>query len=126
MEVKNLKKYFPLKSGLFSREKLYVKAVDDISFDLYKGETLGLVGESGSGKSTTGRTILRLLEPTEGKIFYKSQDISKINGGKLRSLRKNVQMIFQDPYASLNPRLTIGEAIVEPILSHGLMNKKRQ
>lgn len=124
MEVRNLKKYFPLTSGFLSREKLYVKAVDNISFDLYKGETLGLVGESGSGKSTAGRTILRLLEPTEGKIFYKNQDISEINGEKLRSWRKNIQMIFQDPYASLNPRLTVGEAIVEPILSHGLMNKK--
>ncbi|MDF2520999.1 MAG: dipeptide transporter ATP-binding protein [Clostridia bacterium] len=123
MEVKNLKKYFPLKSGLFSSQKLYLRAVDNISFDLYKGETLGLVGESGSGKSTTGRSILRLLEPTAGEIIYKNKNITTLKSSELRNMRKNIQMIFQDPYASLNPRMTIGEAIIEPILSHGLMTK---
>lgn len=123
MEIKNLKKYFPLKSGLFSSQKLYLRAVDNISFDLYKGETLGLVGESGSGKSTTGRSILRLLEPTAGEIIYKNKNITTLRSSELRNMRKNIQMIFQDPYASLNPRMTIGEAIIEPILSHGLMTK---
>lgn len=123
MEVKNLKKYFPLKSGLFSSQKLYLRAVDNISFDLYKGETLGLVGESGSGKSTTGRSILRLLEPTAGEIIYKNKNITTLKSSELRNMRKNIQMIFQDPYASLNPRMTIGEAIIEPMLSHGLMTK---
>ncbi|HHV46759.1 MAG TPA: ABC transporter ATP-binding protein [Tissierellia bacterium] len=123
MEVNNLKKYFTLKGSLFSRKKI-LKAVDDVSFELYKGETLGLVGESGSGKSTTGRTILRLLEPTYGQILYRGKDISKINGEELRSIRKNMQMIFQDPYASLNPRMTIGESIIEPMLSHNLLGKK--
>lgn len=123
MEVNNLKKYFTLKGSLFSRKRI-LKAVDDVSFELYKGETLGLVGESGSGKSTTGRTILRLLEPTYGQILYRGKDISKINGEELRSIRKNMQMIFQDPYASLNPRMTIGESIIEPMLSHNLLGKK--
>jgi len=123
MEVVNLKKYFTLKDSLFSRKRV-LRAVDDVSFELYKGETLGLVGESGSGKSTTGRTILRLTEPTSGQIFYHGQDISNINGEKMREMRKNMQMIFQDPYASLNPRMTIGESILEPILSHGLLESK--
>lgn len=124
MEVNNLKKYFPLKNSLFSREKKYVRAVDDVNFELYKGETLGLVGESGSGKSTTGRTILRLLEPTEGQILYHGKDITNVKGESLRNIRKNMQMIFQDPYASLNPRMTIGEAIAEPMLSHDLLSRK--
>lgn len=123
LEVKGLKKYFPLKSRLFSGEKSYVRAVNNVSFDLYKGETLGLVGESGSGKSTTGRAILRLLEPTAGKVIYRGNDITAIHGNELRNMRKNIQMIFQDPYASLNPRMTVGEAIVEPMLSHGMMKK---
>ncbi|MCR1899329.1 ABC transporter ATP-binding protein [Irregularibacter muris] len=124
LEVKNLKKYFPLKGGVLQKSKVQIRAVEDVSFDLYKGETLGLVGESGSGKSTTGRTILRLLEPTQGEITYEGKSISKMKRKDLRSFRKNAQMIFQDPYASLNPRMTVGEAIVEPILSHGLMSKK--
>lgn len=124
MEVKNLKKYFPLKNSLFSKQKKYIRAVDDVNFELYKGETLGLVGESGSGKSTTGRTILRLLEPTEGQIFYRGEDITNAKGESLRNIRRNMQMIFQDPYASLNPRMTIGEAIAEPMLSHNLLGKK--
>lgn len=123
MEVVNLKKYFTLKDSLFSRKRV-LRAVDDVSFELYKGETLGLVGESGSGKSTTGRTILRLTEPTSGQIFYHGQDISNLSGEKMREMRKNMQMIFQDPYASLNPRMTIGESILEPILSHGLLESK--
>lgn len=122
LEVNNLKKYFNLKGSFFSKPKI-LKAVDDISFELYSGETLGLVGESGSGKSTAGRTILKLLEPTDGEIYYRGQDISRIKGEELRTVRKNMQMIFQDPYASLNPRMTVGEAIIEPILSHNLLNR---
>ena len=122
LEVNNLKKYFKLKGSFLSKGKT-LKAVDGVSFDLYRGETLGLVGESGSGKSTVGRTILKLLKPTDGQIYYQGNDISKIRGEQLRSIRKNMQMIFQDPYASLNPRMTIGEAIIEPILSHDLYNR---
>lgn len=125
LEVKNLKKYFTLKDSLFSRDKVQIKAVDDISFDLCEGETLGLVGESGSGKSTAGRSILRLIEPTQGEIIYRDQDITKLKGEALRRFRRNAQMIFQDPYASLNPRMSVGEAIVEPMLSHGLLNPKK-
>src|SRR6056297_2202018 len=123
LEVNNLKKFFPLKTSIFSREKKYVQAVNDVSFELYKGETLGLVGESGSGKSTTGRSILKLIEPTDGQIIYKNKDITNLKGEKLRNTRKELQMIFQDPYASLNPRLTIGEAISEPMLAHNLYNR---
>jgi len=124
LEVNNLKKFFPLNTSIFSREKKYVQAVNDVSFELYKGETLGLVGESGSGKSTTGRSILKLIEPTDGQIIYKNKDITNLKGEKLRNTRKELQMIFQDPYASLNPRLTIGEAISEPMLAHNLYNRK--
>ena len=122
LEVKNLKKYFKLKSSFLSKPKI-LKAVDGVSFELFEGETLGLVGESGSGKSTIGRTVLKLLEPTDGEIFYKENDISQIRGEELRYIRKDMQMIFQDPYASLNPRMTIGEAITEPLLSHDLLNR---
>lgn len=116
MEVRNLKKYFPMQSGLFGKTKSYVKAVDDISFDIYKGETLGLVGESGCGKSTTGRMLVDLLEPTEGKVLFNGTDIREIKKRSRRELSKNIQIIFQDPYASLNPRMTIGEIIGEPML----------
>lgn len=116
MEVRNIKKYFPIQSGLFGKTKSYVKAVDDISFDIYKGETLGLVGESGCGKSTTGRILVDLLEPTEGKVLFNGTDIREIKKRSRRELSKNIQIIFQDPYASLNPRMTIGEIIGEPML----------
>ncbi len=104
----------------------YVKAVNDVTFDVYPGETLGLVGESGCGKTTIGRTILRLEEPTEGAMIYKGQDIAKMNADELRSFRKEVQIIFQDPYSSLNPRMTIGNAIMEPMQVHNILNSDEE
>lgn len=115
LQVKNLKKYFPIHSGILGKVKNNVKAVDDISFEIYKGETLGLVGESGCGKSTTGRMIVNLLEPTSGEILFNNEDITKANKNRQKELRKEIQIIFQDPYASLNPRMTIGDIIAEPI-----------
>lgn len=115
LQVKNLKKHFPISSGILGKVKNHVKAVDDVSFDIYKGETLGLVGESGCGKSTTGRMLVNLLEPTSGEIIYNNEDITKANKKRVKELRKEIQIIFQDPYASLNPRTTIGDIIAEPI-----------
>lgn len=115
LQVKNLKTYFPITSGLFGKIKGYVKAVDDVSFNIYPGETIGLVGESGCGKTTLGRTILRLIEPTSGEILLEGRDIVRMKKEDLRKLRKDIQIIFQDPYSSLNPRMTIGEAIIEPM-----------
>ncbi|GAB4252873.1 MAG: ABC transporter ATP-binding protein [Vicingaceae bacterium] len=120
LEIKNLKTYFPIKKGLFGKATDYVKAVDDVSFKVYPGETLGLVGESGCGKTTMGRTILKLLEPTDGNIIFKGRDITHLTTKEMRSYRKEMQIIFQDPYSSLNPRITIGEAIMEPMRVHGL------
>jgi len=117
LEVRGLKKHFKLKGGWLGRHTT-VKAVDEVSFSLHQGETLGLVGESGSGKSTTGRSILRLIEPTAGSVIYKGTDITTLRGEQLRGLRKEMQMVFQDPYAALNPRMTIGECIAEPLLAH--------
>jgi peptide/nickel transport system ATP-binding protein len=126
IEVKNLKTYFPINKRLFGKATEFVKAVDDVSFDVYEGETLGLVGESGCGKTTLGRTILRLEEPTSGLISFKKQDITKVSNKDLRALRKDMQIIFQDPYSSLNPQITIGEAIMEPMRVHELYNNDKE
>ncbi|MDU4934352.1 MAG: dipeptide ABC transporter ATP-binding protein [Peptostreptococcaceae bacterium] len=121
IEIVGLKKYFPVKEGFLKTN--YVKAVDDVSLHIKKGETLGLVGESGCGKTTLGRTILRLHEPTEGKIIYKGEDITKVD---MLSYRRKMQIIFQDPYASLDPRMTIGDIIGEPLDIHKLYNNKQE
>jgi len=120
LKVDNLVKHFPIYGGLFSKQVAAVKAVQNISFELKKGETLGLVGESGCGKSTLGRCLIRLIEPSSGKIFYKGEDITHCNEHHLRELRKSMQIIFQDPYASLNPRMTIGAILEEPLIIHNL------
>lgn len=124
LEVKHLKKWFPIKSSLFSGKKKYIKAVDDVSFRLYPGETLGVVGESGCGKSTMGRSVLRLIEPTEGEIVFEDQDFMKLRSKELRKNRSKMQIIFQDPYASLNPRMTVGEIIAEPLDIQWKTNKE--
>lgn len=121
LKISNLKTYFPLKNGFFGGVTDYVRAVDNVSFDLFPGETLGLVGESGCGKTTIGRTILRLEESTSGEMLYKGNNISKMTGSELRFFRKEVQIIFQDPYSSLNPRMTIGNAIMEPMRVHRIL-----
>lgn len=121
IEVKNLKQYFPVSDGFFRTK--YVKAVDDVSFHIKKGETLGLVGESGCGKTTTGRSLLRLYEPTDGKIFYDGEDITHAD---MISYRRKMQIVFQDPYASLNPRMTIGDIVGEPIDIHKLVHSKKE
>ena len=123
IEVKHLKKYFPIKGGFFGGVTGNVRAVDDVSFSIPKGTTMGLVGESGCGKSTTGRTILRLIEKTEGDIIFNGEDISTYDKKKLRELRTKMQIIFQDPYSSLSPRLPIGEIIGEAVREHGLVSK---
>lgn len=126
LEVQNLCVHFPVKKGLFGRVVGHVKAVDQVSFTVYPGETVGLVGESGSGKTTTGRAILRLVEPTSGRIIFNSQDITTIPQDKLRPLRRYMQIIFQDPYSSLNPRLTVGSALIEPMLFHKLVRTPKE
>ena len=120
LEVKNLVKYFPVRGGVFSRVRNYVKAVDDISFTVKPGETLGLVGESGCGKSTAGRSILRLIEPTSGEINFEGENICELSNEELRKRRRQMQIIFQDPYASLNPRMTIGSIVGEPLTIHNV------
>ncbi len=121
LQLKNVKLYFPINKGLFGKSKEFVKAVDDISFDVYPGETLGLVGESGCGKTTLGRTILKLLEPTSGQIIFEGHDLTHLSAKEMREYRTKMQIIFQDPYSSLNPRITIGEAIMEPMKVHGVL-----
>ena len=126
LEVQNLKTYFPIRKGIFGRAKNYVKAVDDVSFKVYPGETIGLVGESGCGKTTLGRTILRLVEPTAGKVVFEGRDISRISRREIRKLRRDMQIIFQDPYSALNPRITVGEIIMEPMRLHNVLDNNRQ
>ncbi len=120
LRVQNLKKYFPVRKGVFSKVVAQVKAVDDISFDIAPGETLGLVGESGCGKTTAGRTILRLIEPTEGRVDFQGVDVASLGGAALRTARRNMQIIFQDPYSSLNPRMTVSAIIAEGLTIHGI------
>jgi ABC-type oligopeptide transport system ATPase subunit len=123
VEVRNLVKHFPITRGIvFQRQIDAVHAVDDVSFDVLRGETLGLVGETGSGKSTTARLITRLLQPTSGELRFEGEDILKLKGHALKALRREVQMIFQDPYSSLNPRKTVGSIIAEPFKIHGLLS----
>jgi oligopeptide transport system ATP-binding protein len=126
LDVRHLKKYYPVLGGIMRRQVASVKAVDDISFFIREGETLGLVGESGCGKTSTGRAILRLQEPTAGEVFFEGQDIVKIPGSELKPLRRRLQIIFQDPYSSLNPRMPVGDIIGESLLAHGVKNRKER
>jgi oligopeptide transport system ATP-binding protein len=125
LEAKNIKKYFPIHGGLFQKEVASVKAVNDVSLQIRKGETLGLVGESGCGKSTLGRCLMRLIEPSSGQIFFNGKEITNIKGEDLRALRRKIQIIFQDPYASLNPRMTVGSIIEEPLIIHNLFRDEK-
>ena len=120
VSVRNLKKSFPIKKGVFAREVGAVQAVNDVSFDVARGETLGVVGESGCGKTTTGRTILRLIEPTSGEITFEGRDVRSMGTSELRALRREMQIIFQDPVSSLNPRMTVGSIIREGLTIHHL------
>jgi len=126
LEVKNLKKYFPVKAGIFKKTVAHVKAVDDISFAVKEGETLGLVGESGCGKSTTGRTILRLLEATAGEVIFEGKSVMDLDKKQMRAIRRDMQIIFQDPYASLNPRMTVADIVGEPLDIHNLAKNKKE
>ncbi|WP_342526122.1 dipeptide ABC transporter ATP-binding protein [Chryseomicrobium sp. FSL W7-1435] len=120
LKVEGLKKYFPVKNGLFGKTTGQVKAVDDVSFYVNEGETLGIVGESGCGKSTTGRMLMRLLEPTEGKVTFNGQELTKLSPQEMRKARREIQMVFQDPYASLNPRHTVEKILMEPLIVHNI------
>ena len=124
VSVKNLKMHFPILRGVIQRQVGSVRAVDGISFDIHRGETLGLVGESGCGKSTTGRTILQLYKPTEGRVFFQDKELNTLKAEEMRQMRKEVQMIFQDPYASLNPRMTIRDIVAEPLVAFGAIPGK--
>src|SRR5262245_40979238 len=123
LRVENLVKHFPIMRGIFQRQVGAVRAVDGVSFEVKRGETLGLVGESGCGKSTTGRAVLQLYRPTSGNVYFDGMDLTKLKGEDLRKMRRKMQMIFQDPYASLNPRMTVGEIIREPLLVHGVTSE---
>ena len=120
LEVRNLQKYFPIRGGILSRVVANVKAVEDVSFNIKPGEVVGLVGESGSGKTTAGRSILRLIEPTDGEVIFNGTDVTKLSKGQMREFRKEMQIIFQDPFASLNPRMTVGDIIGEALTIHNL------
>lgn len=124
VEAKNLKKYFTIDGSIFKHEKSVVHAVDDVSFKIYEKETLGLVGESGCGKSTLGRLLIRLIEATEGEVYFNDKNIFKMNPEQLRNLRKEMQIVFQDPYASLNPRMRVTDIIGEPLITHNTITKK--
>lgn len=126
LDVKSLKKYFPIKKGLLLKEVGQVKAVDDITFSVQKGETLGLVGESGCGKSTLGRALIRLYEPTSGEVHFRGKNFLKESGEELRQTRKDIQMIFQDPYASLDPRMTVGQILSEPFDIHNIGTREER
>jgi oligopeptide transport system ATP-binding protein len=127
VKVKDLKMHFPITQGIIVQRKIgAIRAVDGVSFDILRGETLGLVGESGCGKSTTGRAILQLYQPTAGEVYFEDQDLTALKGERLRKMRRRMQMIFQDPYASLNPRMTVGDIIGEPLLVHGIAKGKER
>jgi len=126
LSIQNLVKHFPVHGGLFGRQIAAVHAVNDVSLEINKGETLGLVGESGSGKSTLGLLTLRLLDPDQGSIFFENQDLSKLSQRKLRSLRNQMQIVFQDPYASLNPRMTVSQIVGEPLIVHHVGKKQQR
>jgi len=126
IKVNNLKKWFPIRGGILSRTVGYVKAVNDVSFYVNRGEVLGLVGESGSGKTTVGRTILRLIEPTDGEVVFDGTDVVALSKAELRPFRRRMQIIFQDPFASLNPRMTVGDIIAEPLIIHKLVKTPQE
>ena len=126
LQVENLKKYFPIQRGVFRRKVGDIKAVDGVSFDVYRGETLGLVGESGCGKTTAGRTIIRIYEATDGHIFFNGTDLTVIKGKELREIRSRIQMVFQDPYASLNPRMSVYGIVSEPLVIFNAVPKKER
>lgn len=124
LEVRNLKKHYPIRKGLFSKQVGAVKAVDGVTLSVERGETLAVVGESGCGKSTTGRAILRLIEPTDGEVFFEGKDVRKLPPEELRRFRTDMQMVFQDPYASLDPRWTVQRTLEEPLVTHHNLGKK--
>ncbi|MBL7914253.1 MAG: ABC transporter ATP-binding protein [Bacteroidia bacterium] len=126
LKVENLATWFPIKKGVFSRTRDYVKAVDNVSFDVFPGETVGLVGESGCGKTTLGRTILRLIEPTSGKVWFNGSELTGLGASEMRAKRRDIQIIFQDPYSSLNPRMEVGAAIMEPMNVHGILANEKE
>ena len=126
LDVQNLYKYFPVRGGVLKRVQAYVQAVDDVSFSVRKGETLGLVGESGCGKTTVGRTILRLIPPTKGKVYFQGRDLFSLRGNDLKRVRRDLQIIFQDPYGSLDPRMPVGESIAEGLEAHNIGNRRER